>query len=724
MESLDPSLKEEENSIILNTNDTKVEGSTNERPFGIDCSKGQELLQRPALSPVFRRYEDQMRRIKDLEAAVQSRVHRTRRRVAALVEQHYAVASSISKQGMQRSIPGMPGQPPMYGGGMPYNPTLATTSSSVAPSSSFSFRNSHARLWLSHSIVKPTQAAPTPEVATNAAKPMVFPTFQLLIEGTLLMGVADHDSSDQFDQSLKRKPPQKPASSASATPEEEDVAVNKPLFTHLFDEVSVDFQTVYEPRPVEDKKESDTQPTEDQGDTPPRKKKRLAASGSITKKKRESGEGAPSISAADDYRQCILSAVQTMTWRKNQTKDSNGWQFLYTPPAPPPPTSLNASSLRLWTTQGWRVRTVVAVVKLRPQLSPDQYRIKHPRLSQAIFPRHGVPPPKPPSVPVGLPIEVGKKRKGSANEPSLTLDGQPFPPSEAAVDYPETSTLSLKQIMNGLFHYVREKQLMARDDDVLPLHPVPTGNPQVDSRRLPAEQHRSMILCDDVLNQALQMTEAQGGRIPFSQLQRSLLQSQAIEKVSSTDMAPVQATYVMKAVHDLDTGSNAPEVPWQLDLEVVVPNLLPYRLRSLLRRLYYRQHEYLTARSRARHSLMQSGAKGALRHLDEANKPTSTNQYHQYQQQQFGNVSESDEFLRSFLLDADKDVEPVIWDTLAAGAPPQSEARAVALLQAETALLREKDTRRGTRKSASLASSLTAAVATELKAAFDQRSEY
>lgn len=186
----------------------------------------------------------------------------------------------------------------------------------------------------------------------------------------------------------------------------------------------------------------------------------------------------------------------------------------------------------------------------------------------------------------------------------------------------------------AFFTYLRDKKLMANEP-----------------------QDKTSILCDDLLQEVLGME-----RMPFSQLQPTLLQRNAIVRV--TEPPPVKVTYVMRSVRDEagEEGSTLLPPPWQWDMECSIPHLYPFRTRELLRRVKRRELEYTSSRTRARYLLS-----------------ATVRQNH--------STEEVRHFVESAVQAEPHTVPQVVWQALAKGAPPQTEARRAAQLEAQWAYL-------------------------------------
>lgn len=360
---------------------------------------------------------------------------------------------------------------------------------------------------------------------------------------------------------------------------------------------------------------------------PPKKKKsaRRSTGGDTTPK---SGITDPS---QIDLRTCFLSEKQEFRWTRDMSEDSHAWCITYRPPTPPD-TDLE-------------IHSVVAHVQMYPathsdiistegNVNADRYTIRHPLLVKRMFPHYGTPEPeveddraeKDASLndPESAPV-APKQQKRKVEE--KTADGNPIPPVDNEISFPPL-TLTMSQIIMAFYIYIKDKQLYDSDN-------------------------KSIIVADNLLQEVLGL-----GRFSFSQLQAMLLQKQVISKV--TKPYPLKVTYIMPR----RTGDGEEMLPWQFDMECAVPSLVGYRLRELLRRIKRRELEYTSSRTKARYLL---AARRGLR----------------------SNAVEDNE-LRQMIEAAvteDSLAVPEVWHALARGAPPHSEARRAAQLEAQLSYL-------------------------------------
>lgn len=563
------------------------------------------MEQASSLDTVVSKFQDQMRRIDDMEDRLDAQTTRTRRRVASVLDQHYSNEE----------------------------------------------RQSHLRLWVSHLHHKSqtekmdsrnstegsnsTASEGATDTPNEKSAPRTVPeSFTVQLEGTLLIGNLDHASAHEFDRQTGYQIPQDDLDRSRGGEKEDDLTITAYRFTHLFRKVEVDFQTVYQPAV----QASSPMPTK-------KSTRRSSDSGISSAKKKKKGKKQAMIDPNQiDYRSCVLSPKQRMVWKTDMTEDAHAWAFNYVPPPAQP---------------GWQIHSVVAKLALFPLASDTsranrrfhRYSVRHPRLVKELFPHHAFVPDE--DVPskqeqeessaagsggddVAATPPSAKKRK--TVDDWTTADGNPLPPVDNEL-HVQPATLTLSEIMMSLFTYVREKKLMA--------------NQQPPETRAPGDDDKTSIVCDALLQDVLGME-----RLPFSQLQSTLLQRNAIVRVIQPP--PVRATYVMRLPSSNTTppsdDDDSSPAPWQWDMVCAIPHLFPFRARELLRRVKRRELEYTSSRTKGRYLLAATSR------------------------------SLNSEDVRQVVDSAvtDKSLIPqVVWHALAKGAPPHTEARRAAQLEAQ-----------------------------------------
>lgn len=412
-----------------------------------------------------------------------------------------------------------------------------------------SHRHSHLRCFMTHQYkkIEPTDTSPLPASEWN-----------LRLEGKLLIGHKDHESAVAHDQKTGYVAPTDDLDRSKGEKEEEEVTPIK--FTHFFDKIEAQFQPIYSPKPNP-----------------------MAAA--IAKKKSPSGKkrrGGSSKAAAlpkeDDetfLRSLVVNPTKHgMVWQKSLSEDAHAFDFCYR--APPPHESR------------YQIHSVVATLQLYPSTKEPRFKVS-PKLLQALFPNHSSnqaeqPPQQQPSKP-GSNSNSSKKRPAPADEEPL-----PNIPMEAEIDIPETWSMS--DLSAAVYQYIADHRLF---DETSP----------------------STIVCNDTLKEVFQLE-----RFSFAQLQSLLLTHDLIrQNPNGGGVDPVSITYICKD----GTATNAPEpdaftvttfddedrVPalLQLDMDIWVPSLFPFRCREILRRIKRRELEYTSSRTKARYILMNRKAK-------------------------------------------------------------------------------------------------------------------
>lgn len=333
-----------------------------------------------------------------------------------------------------------------------------------------------------------------------------------------------------------------------------------------------------------------------------------------------------------DLRTCFLSEKQELRWTRDMSDDSHAWIIKYRPPTPPD------SDLE--------IHSVVAHMQMHPSIHADivstegngivdRYTVRHPLLVKHMFPHHGTPEQ---DAEEDAAVNKDGDTGGSETTPvtpkgpkrkveDRTADGNPIPPVDNEIMFP-SPTLTMSQIILAFYIYINDKNLMDPND-------------------------KSIAVADNLLQDVLGLE-----RFSFSQLQATLLQKQVIEKV--TKLRPLKITYVMPR----RTADGDEILPWQFDLECAVPSLVGYRFRELLRRIKRRELEYTSSRTKARYLL---AARRGLR----------------------SNAVEDNELRQMIEVAVTNDnlAVPEVWQALARGAPPNSEARRAAQIEAQLSYL-------------------------------------
>lgn len=465
---------------------------------------------------LFDNFRQQMRRIDELETRIEARAMQSRRRIMNLLQSHYAAPQPV--------------------------------------------RHSHLRMWLTH-LHEPAKVLSTEDRTKTIPE-----TFTLQIEGKLLVDHLDHASAAAHDRKTGYKPSADDELGAKVD-REDDRPIPALNLTQLFERVSVEFETVYQPKihpmarihPAAGAK---------------KKSSRRSSAGASS----SGQEGSFSIHPDDvDFKKCHLSQRQTIVWTNTMSTDAQAWAFEYQPPLP--------------STGAYEVHSVICRLNLYTRsFSEERFIIQNEHMINHLFPSHGKPEPTRDEI---LEEQLrqqnsgdnvygsGKKRK--SDEVETTSDGKPFPPQDSDIQV-STTSLTMPQIIQALTLYVEDKNLLDPEE-------------------------KSVIVCDEVLKGILG-TE----RLPFAQLQATLIQTSAVQQESPTNVRPTRATYVMRkdtawnvaprGVSDDDKEGQTSAALWQWDMECTVPQFFPNRARELLRRIKRRELEYLSSRSRARQLLL------------------------------------------------------------------------------------------------------------------------
>jgi hypothetical protein len=289
-----------------------------------------------------------------------------------------------------------------------------------------------------------------------------------------------------------------------------------------------------------------------------------------------------------------------MEWKKGMTGDAHMFCFRYPMPSPPGyhlmPHSV-ASKIRLYSARHddlWLPNdTIPALVTLfSSHITADEPAPAQaptgtaPAASTSTKSKKRkaddiTPPPSSSSSVTGTVAAVvsaaGSAGGGSDDKSSLSPSPKPLS-LENSIDIPQG--FSWKEICMAFFVYIQDRKLVDPAD-------------------------KSVIVCDDILRQLFSVD-----RFPFSQLQRVLAQNRLFVKISDE---PVELAYLLKPVTALPSNdrqmlsSSQSDMHksslLQLDMDVSVPTLFPFRCRELLRRIKRRELEYTSSRTKARYLL-------------------------------------------------------------------------------------------------------------------------
>ena len=562
-----------------------------------------------------------------------------------------------------------------------------------------SHRLSHLRLFVSHhdrspasdALVAAHAAAATTTDGTDEATTATTTTnivnnnndksnsrkWTLVVEGKLLIDHLDHESAKAFDERLKKEfqkrhnvsaghsslPIATSQNTTNTSPTEDEETVLPMKFTHFFDKVVAQFQSVYQPL-VETSSASGAGAGGGTVATTPKASTPKATASS--KKKSRSVKRQKTAAAAEveepapvDPRLLSYSEPEEYTWNKTITTITNAtpgdgktpgkpagiststttkdaYAFFVHYESPPPPSA------------GLQLYGAIATVQLYPSRGPDQRYKPSKDFAKAFFPKHilAVAPPVLPTTSIAEAQKADEDQDeddSNSATPSKYKRRTPTTPShqtgphalENEIHVP--TSLSMNEILTSLYTYIQDHKLTAAHDPTL--------------------------IENDKKLEALFQCES----MHFHELQTLLMQSKLIMLLPKP--APIVLKYVMKAdAPPVAVGDDGePETlaaPMTMDLhnDVYVPNLFPTRARECLRRIKHRELDYTGSRTKARYLLMASRAKdesAVKAKIEEAICGTTIGEW------------------------------PVLA-CLAKAAPPHSEARTVAQLDAKIAYLLEQ----------------------------------
>lgn len=465
-------------------------------------------------------------------------------------------------------------------------------------------RHSHLRMFVTHQFQNhlPHQALWT-----------------LVIEGKLLVGLLDHESAARIDEegtlsaikktsnsSVPRKSYMPTAAKAIAaaggiggarvggsegtTPasgnaaagsmglsdrlrnmgESEDYTLDPTFFTHFFHKMEVVIRTVYQPR------------TASAPNTSPAKKSRY---------KRKADRQDVSVAPSSDVNPGELRASEPthVVWNQSNSADADAFFVQYSDhysdrPMPP----------------GMKFHSIVATISLYPMRSGTMY-MPSKQLAETLFPRHQENPWRQAAVNNAIPDAKRQKSEGEqASQPTIPLDN----------DIQVPALLTMKEITSAIYTYIQEKGLQDIND-------------------------KSVINLDKPLQSMFERET-----MNFAELQQTLFAKNLVTEVG-TDQEPIILTYVMQkegVSNQQPTGmttvssqsaaektANTPAAimvnpnesnptpdttitPTVLsfDMDIAVPSLFHSRTRELLHKIKKREFEYTSSRTRARYLLVAS----------------------------------------------------------------------------------------------------------------------
>jgi hypothetical protein len=465
-----------------------------------------------------------------------------------------------------------------------------------------SHRPSHMRVFVTHKLVPPPPPPPPDPSVTVLVQPdPPPPEYRIQIEGRLLVGHLDHESAAAFDQRTGYTAPIDELDRSKGEQEEADVA---PIsFTHFFSRAVVELEPLYVQKPNPMSKKAAKSP-------PPSKKSRRGST-----KSPNPSSAAASLEEEVDPSTLVRGTVVTLEWKRGMTGDAHMFCFHYRVPAPPGyhlmPHSV-ATKIRLYSARHddlWLPNDAVpalatifsshitadepvpaaAAAATTPAAGATSKSKK--RKADDITPTAAAASSSSTAAASAVTTAAGgasasREEPGAAAAAPSSLSSaasqpQPLPPLslENSIDIPQG--LSWKEICMAFFVYVQDRRLMDA-----------------------AASDRSVVVCDELLRELFQVE-----RFPFSQLQRLLQHRGLFVKISDE---PVQLSYLLRPETALPSNDrdlskeqlqNLHSSLLQLDMDVSVPSLFPYRCRELLRRIKRRELEYTSSRTKARYLL-------------------------------------------------------------------------------------------------------------------------
>jgi SWIB/MDM2 domain len=417
-----------------------------------------------------------------------------------------------------------------------------------------SYRRSRLRLFATHSVTSPDVGDTSHSAGREHERGSL--QWTLRLEGKLLIDHLDHVAAQKFDARTNYVEPTEELDRSKLDPEEPPIPAVR--CTHFFDSMEIQFQTIYQPV-VESARTLSPQS--------------LNNSSALSRKKVASRRtSAEMISGSREEMDIDASLVSspptTLTWSRDQASDSGGWMIPYQSPPSPLLEGFSAD-------KRYVVHSVVAQIKLCPHCGTGAggsnepfeplYEVA-PVLAQAMFPNHS----SADADGANKNSESGRKRR--IDEPDSSL---PSLFNDAHIPL----GLTWSDIASGFFTYIRDRGLCDEED-------------------------YSRVVCNETLASIMGCRS-----FPFSELFTRLVQRQLIQ---TCHQLPIRLNYVMEVATALPSPAAVPVVPavppslLQVDVDVWVPELFPYRVRELMRRMKRRELEYTSSRTKAKNSVVGS----------------------------------------------------------------------------------------------------------------------
>jgi SWIB/MDM2 domain len=415
-----------------------------------------------------------------------------------------------------------------------------------------SFRKTHTRIFVSHRCVGET-------------------SYEIIIEGKLLVGHLDHQRAKEVDDMLYGgqvnpdiDPSDRSQYRGGISERESDTPVEPIYFTHLFDEFQAKVYTVWH---------SDISDTRMPFKRLKGKRQSSATSGLLERSsntfihwKREPSTSNPDVGTSSD---------------------SHAFVVQYTCPDTP--------------SDDWTFHSIVVEIKMWPRPGDQGLFLPSLNLAKEIFPEH-----------VNQ-LSI-KRRIQEESDDNIATNNEVFVPS----------FLTMEEIVLTFFQYVQVKKLQDKD-------------------------HPSIVICDKSLKSLFECD-----RFNFADLQYFLLNKNLVSD------ARHEFCFFTYIIHPKQLEISSLQ---SVDLEVYVPSLFHYRCRELLRRLKQREFEYTSSRTKARNWLMTGRAsEDRIRQL-------------------LDDCVTGQGYTRDHLSG---------WLALARAAPEGSEARQMALLDAQISFLLDR----------------------------------
>ena len=313
------------------------------------------------------------------------------------------------------------------------------------------------------------------------------------------------------------------------------------IFTHLFDKLTVQFTTIYQPK------------------NPPSAKSSTPKKSRSTKRK----SPVPQSEVAIHPRFLTRSKSTKVVWTKDATPDANAFFVSYchdNEADPPPPNT--------------KLHSVVASISLVASRTEDMYKPCS-LLADNFFPKHGDD--------VSRRRATGKKRKTDGGA-AATPENEDDTPIALDNDIYVPSLLTMNEITMALFQYIQDKNLLdPSDKSLVRCDKVLAGI--FDCETFNFSELRGLLLSRNLVTKI----DSSDDPIALTYIMKE------------GNVSPQDPTDPLRGPkEDDDTHHQV----LSFDMDVWVPGLFHYRTRELMRRIKKREFEFTSSRTKGRYLLV------------------------------------------------------------------------------------------------------------------------